>query len=127
MRNHVRCHMASVAVRDDETSSIWIPRPCLRLENSSRPLARMADVQLIIASREAPVPRRVSWCPSCIGVLCLKNDQRWDRGSSGTNALDRRYPLLSFRDNLTAVLLRTFTNALEDWLVLTAKRDSSML
>ena len=58
-----------------------------------------------IASREAPVARRVGWYLSRIGVLCLEDNQRRDRSAGSTHALDSSYPLLSSRNHLPAGLL----------------------
>jgi hypothetical protein len=80
-----------------------IIRPCLSLGNSIQPLVRVDFGGLVTTfGREASC---VGCCPSYVDVLCLENDQRWYRGSSGTNALNHHYPLLSFHDDHPAGLL----------------------
>lgn len=105
MRNDVSRDMTTVAVHDEETTCLWILRPCFWLEDGRQPFVRMAiRSPAAVTRRETPVAGRVSWYLGRVGMLCLEDDQRRYRNTSGVYTLYCRDPLLSSSDHLPARL-----------------------
>lgn len=99
--DQIRGHVASAAVHCEEAPCVWVYMTRFCFQDSGQPFVCVTVRRpAAVARREAPVAGRVSWYPSRVGVLCFKNAQRRDRGTSSSHAFDRCYPLLAAGEDL---------------------------
>lgn len=110
VRNHVRRDVTTVAVHDEETTCLRVLGSRFWLEDGRQPFVGMAIRRpTAVASREAPIAGRVGRDPGRVGMLCLKDNQRRYRNTSGVYILYCRNPLLSPSDDLLTRLF-AYTN-----------------